>query len=447
MKMQAKGKYKFKQATVASPNEYLNISLGVEKYLKKYELSTSDGICWKKKGATWNEVSEDEIDLSFYSGNTGILYFYLKLYEVTQDQQYKDTILQASSYIASNWRNYFNQTPIFGSDFMSNGLYMGVGGIGLILLETYKLIGSEAAKQGALEIYEYYKEISQKSDNGIYWSNSPAVAMDGGIILFFLEIHKIFGFDEAKDFIIAAGNHYITSKTEHEDSYEYRGWPGPGTRPNYEFGTAGAGYILTLLYEFTGEDKFLDAAKKADAYMRSIKIPQPKGYLHPYDTEMEHPIYFLSSCHGVGGNSKLYYKLYELTKDNDYLSQIEQMVDGIESQGAPENTSDGFWNTLCFCCGHAGMLHYFIALYNTLGDERYLDLAHRTASILIGEAIKDIDGSVYWPMAFWRVKPDFLTVDLGFHDGITGIATVLLEIYLLEKNEYKWNRLIDDPFN
>lgn len=270
--------------------------------------------------------------------------------------------------------------------------------------------------------------------------------MDGGIILFLLEIYRSLQIEEVKGLIEKAASHYINRGIVREEGIEFIGWPAPGTRPNYEFGTAGAGYVLTLLYEFLGEEQYLEAAKGADRYMRSIKINQKKGYLHPYDTEMEKPIYFLSSCHGSGGNSKLYYKLYQITGDPDYRKQIEAMVDGIESQGAPEKTSDGFWNTLCFCCGHAGLVHYFNGLYQTLGDERYLDLERRTARILLGEAKKDSEGRVYWPMAFWRVKPEFLTTDLGYYDGIAGIGTVLLEAYLAETKDFTWNRLIDDPF-
>lgn len=450
MKLISGSRYIFKKKQNPQAEDYLSTALGAEKYIRKFEQETADGIYWKKKGATWSEVPEEEIDLSFYSGNTGILFFYLKLYETTKKEEYLERINKSAAYIAKHWKEYFNQTPIFGSDFMIKGLYMGIGGIGLILLETYKATGNEEAKIAALEVYEYYKENVVKKDDGIAWSDSPAVAMDGGVILFFLEIYKVFEKEETRKLILQAANHYLSHGISHQTKYgealEFRGWPGPGTRPNYEFGTAGAGYVLTLLYELNGEEKYLEAAKKADHYMRSIKVDQVKGYLHPYDEEQNPPIYFLSSCHGVGGNSKLYYKLYEITKDPDYLKQISEMVDGIESVGAPEKTSDGFWNTLCFCCGHAGMVHYFLGLYNTLKEDRYLDLAKRTASILIGEAKENEDNSISWPMAFWRVKPDYLTTDLGFYDGIAGIGTALLEAYLQEKNEFKWARLIDDPF-
>lgn len=183
MKIVAGSRYTFKQKANLSADDYLQLALGAENYIKKFQNETEENIYWKKKGATWSVVPEEEIDLSFYSGNAGILFFYLKLYEVTKNEAYLDVIKKSAAYIAENWKSYFEQTPIFGDKFMVNGLYMGVGGIGLVLLETYKLTGDEKSKKGTLEIFEYYKETAKEAEDGIYWSNSPAVAMDGGVLL------------------------------------------------------------------------------------------------------------------------------------------------------------------------------------------------------------------------------------------------------------------------
>lgn len=446
VKIRAGSVYKFKQKTPSDSREYLETALGAEKYISQYAKENETEIYWKKSGATWSSVPEEEVDLSFYSGNAGILFFYLKLYEITKEERFLNIIDKSVNYISKRWREYFKQTPIFGAEFMVDGFYMGIGGIGLVLLEVYRQTKNETAQKGAREIYEYYKGMETTAEDGIFWTDSPAVAMDGGIILYFIEIYRSLGIEEAAKTVEKAAVHYLNRGIPHGDALEFRGWPGPGTRPNYEFGTAGAGYVLAVLYEFLKDEKYIEAAKKCDRYMRSIKIEQKKGYLHPYDEEMEEPMFFLSSCHGTGGNSKLYYKLYELTKDEDYLKQIKQMVAGIESVGAPERTSKGFWNTLCFCCGHAGLIHYFLGLHASLGDEKYHELAERTAAVILGEAEHGEDGTVKWPMAFWRVKPDFLTIDLGFYDGIAGVATALLEMYAHENTKYKWNRLIDDPF-
>ena len=438
---------KFEQAQVTDPNEYLATSLRAEKYIAKYAYQTEDGLYWKKEGATWSQIGEHEVDQSFYSGTTGILYYYLKLWETTGRQEFLDTVKEGTRYLARHWRDFFSQSPIFGMKSMDDGLYMGVGGIGMVLLDIYKSTGDENAKNASREIEQYYIDGKKQDEPGIYWINSPAMAMAGGIILFLLTAFQEFKDEKTKETVLTAAARYVNQGVRTEDGgLDFRGWPGPGTRPNYEFGSAGAGYLLTLLYEFTKEEVYLNAAKDCAVFMKSIAIPQEKGYLIPYDTEDEKPFYFLSSCHGCGGDSKLFYKLYQITGDESYKKEISDMVDGLESTGAPERQSAGFWNTQCFCCGHAGLVQYFVGLYESLGDERYRDLAKRTAAVLMGEKEDLDDGTTCWPMAFWRVKPEFLTEDLGYYDGIAGIASVLLQIYLEESGNFHWRRLPDDPF-
>ncbi len=439
----------FKSENVSSPEEYLNVVLQAQVYISKHAVYTTDGIYWKNKDQNWREI--DEIDLSFYSGDAGILYFYLKLWEVTRDGQWLEIVHSASKYLALHWKDFFTQAPVFhmmdlpGSQ---KGLYFGIAGIGLVLTEVYRSTADSNAKQGAKEILEYY--IKEEKDSS--WTGLTGLAMDGGILLFLLNAYKVFPSQSLRSLIEKAGQKYVNSGTIHEDgSLEFDGchtftnvsWP------NYEFGTAGAGFLLTKLHEFTGNSMYLDAAKKTTKYLSSIQEPQSKGYLIPHDVKTlpnTKPIYFLSSCHGPGGNAKLYYQLYKLTDDKTYISEIEAMVDGIESTGAPERQSPGFWNTMCFCCGHAGLVQFFLGLYHSLHDERYLILAKRAANVIMGERIDHEDGTTSWSMAFWRTRPDFLTTDLGYYDGIAGIASALLQIYLQDTKDFRWNRLIDDPF-
>ena len=438
---------KYEQAQINDPKEYLETSLRAEKYIAQYAHQTADGLYWKKEGATWSQIGEQEVDQSFYSGTTGILYYYLKLWETTKNEEFLTIVKEGTRYLASHWKDFFDQSPIFGMKIMDAGLYMGVGGIGMVLLDIYRSTKDDAAKKGALEVAAYYMNTRKQDAQGTYWIDSPAMAMDGGIILFLLAVYQEWKEEQIKEVLLTAASRYVKQGVKTADGgLDFRGWPGPGTRPNYEFGSAGAGYLLTLLYEFTGEEVYLDAAKACAVFLKGIAVPQERGYLIPYDTEEEKPFYFLSSCHGCGGDSKLFYKLYQITGEDCYKKEMDAMIDGLESIGAPEKQSVGFWNTQCFCCGHAGLVQYFVGLYESFGEKHYLNLARRTAAVLMGEREDLENGTTCWPMAFWRVKPAFLTEDLGYYDGISGIASVLLQIYQAESGLFYWRRLPDDPF-
>lgn len=440
---------------VRDPEEYLQTALRAEKFLKKSQRSDSDGIYWINEGRTWRNIDAPELDQSLYSGTSGILYFYLKLYDVTGREEFLQTVQDAARFLSAHWKEFFDQTPVFnGMDLKgsTDGLYFGAAGIAMILTAVYEDIHYEPAARGAAEIVEYYKTKAVTDSQGVKWDGPTGLAMDGGIILMLMYYYQVFGDEEVRKLVEQAGDRYVLQGERKPDGgLEFDGCREFGIKtswPNYEFGTAGSGFLLTRLYEFTKDPKYLDAAKDCTIYMKSIQVPQKKGYLVPHDVgdPDEKPVYFLSSCHGPGGNSKLYYQLYKLTGDSTWLNDITEMVDGIESTGAPEKQSVGFWNTLCFCCGHAGLVQYFLGLWQNLKDERYHDLALRCAAVIMGEREDHDDGSTSWPMAFWRLRPDFLTEDTGYYDGAAGIASALLQIYLNETGKFSWHRLPDDPF-
>ena len=103
------------------------------------------------------------------------------------------------------------------------------------------------------------------------------------------------------------------------------------------------------------------------------------------------------------------------------------------------------WNNVTYCCGAAGLLHYFISLYITEQDAQYLELAKICGEIILGEKEED-EQEVFWPTAFARIDPQTVDVKYSFYDGSTGIATSLLELYLLLTGQYRIHRLADDPF-
>jgi hypothetical protein len=75
-----------------------------------------------------------------------------------------------------------------------------------------------------------------------------------------------------------------------------------------------------------------------------------------------------------------------------------------------------------------------------------LELAEQSAGVLLGEMKTSEDGENYWRVALDRIAPSVYTVPVGYYDGIAGIASALLQLYLLEANKFHWKRLVDDPF-
>lgn len=439
--------------SAATTNDYLQSVLRAERFIARHAHVTDEGIYWDSESSG----APSSVDSSFYGGAAGIAYFYLKLYQTTKEERYADIVREATRYIASHWRDTLtHQAPLLPQ--FVQGLYAGVGGIGLALAEVYEQLHDDVSAQGVAEIVDYYKSSAERTPSGIKWTGSVALILDGGIILFLLRANELFPELELQEFIEQAGSEYLSKgKPTATDGLEFDGFDGltDYSAPNYEFGTAGAGYVLLKLYEFTQDKEYLKGAQKASEYLRTLRYPQDRGYLIPYHLHRDgtpvtddngEPIFYLSLCHGPAATAKFYYEFYRVTGDKKHLEVIRQLFDGLESLGAPERQSAGLWNCVTLCCGNAGLLHAFIGLYHATGAERWKNLAERTAATLLGWEERLEGDASDWPIAWERIKPNDFSRRLGYFDGAAGIALSLLQLYLTEIDNYQWNRLIVDPF-
>lgn len=436
----------FASRKAESPQDYLDAALQAEKFIRQNAHETDEGLYWQLPGG-------GELDQTFYSGSAGVLYFYLKLAETTGDTAFRAVAERGTAYLAAHWRDLLTATPVLGLG-TEKGLHWGPAGLGLVLGEAYRVLGREDARQAAIAIGQYYRDTAITDETGTKWTESTALALDGGIILYLLQLYDLFGDQADLEWIVSAGRKYL-ARGRHRigGGLEFNGceslFPFQFSMPNFEFGTSGSGYLLTRLYELTGDERYLEGAKAAAFYLKKISVRQKRGYLIPHDIyapTSTPPVFYLSTCHGPAGTAKLFYQLYRLTGDESYYEDIIQLVDGLEALGAPEIQSAGLWNNVCLCCGQAGLVQFFVGLYRGDRQERWRELAVRSASVLLGERETLEDGSANWPMAWERVKPEAVTVRLGYYDGVAGVASALLQIYLNETEAFQWHRLQDDPF-
>lgn len=425
------------------PEDYLEAALKAEKYISGAVRETEDGIFW--------QADEDKLDLTLYSGSAGILYFYIKLYETTENDKYLQIVREAAKYHARHWKDFLSAKPTLELPGAHEGLHFGLGGYSIALGEAYRILKDDEVAGALSEIGEHYQKTAKTDSDGIYWTGLTGLAMDGGIILVLLQQYQLLGDESIKKTILSAAEHFLAQGVRKEDGgLEYNGFKNvlPISLPNFEFGSSGAGYLLTKLYDFTNDERYLEAAKATTVYLDSIKIAVGDGHLiphHVYGPEDEEPVFYTSSCHGPAGTAKLYYQLYKITGDKKWLGQIEDLVLGLEALGVPQKQSAGLWNNVCLCCGQAGHVQFFVGLYRGTKNEKYNELARKAANVLLGEAEAENDYS-FWPMAWERVKPDVIGTGIGYYDGTAGVAAALLQEYLNEKSNFHWNRLLDDPF-
>ena len=451
------GLYQTKQ--VDSKEEYLEIVLEVEKGIAKRAVENENEIFWTDKIRNLFEP----VNVSLGYGVSGVVYFYIQLYEVTKDEKYLSVIRKGLTYVENHWKDILPEDLESAAypwpDGMQFGMYFGLAGIGSMLTVAYKAFGWEDIKDTLLKIVDFYKQQAIREGEGITWTRSITTLTDGGILLFLTGLYEVLPSADLKELIGSAGRWYIARGVSHENGgLEYSDYGSVKlsepdfaydhvSQPNFELGSAGAGYVLARIYQTLGEDRYLEAAKKVIVYLDSIKIPQEKGFLIPYriGDGME-PLFYLGNCHGAAGTGKVYYLLYHITGDQKYLDDLHGLFDGFESLGAPERMSGGLWNNVSVCCGHAGILNTFLGLYLSEGNERWHELAERSAGILAAGMDGLEDGKKGWVIAYRRIKPDEYSHTIYYNDGDAGIASALLQLYLVESGRLNPNRLADDPF-
>lgn len=433
----------FRMIPVTDYREYLNTALEAEAFIHQFQVEDTDGIYWA------GYLGGDAISLSYGCGAAGIAYFYLELYKATGDERFKETVLKAGAYLCKHWRDPLN-APKTGRKIHSEYSYTsGVVGIAMSLFLFYETFHREEEKTALTEMADLIVANASEDQRGVFWDDDPTMAFDAGTTLFLFKAAEVLNRKDYLDTARKAADVILSSGVADErggTAWDTKMDLFPCRLPNFEMGTAGTGFCLSVFYEHTQEEKFLQGAKEAAKHLKAISVPKGKGFLIPYRDEPDtEPIFYVAGCHGPTGTGKLFYQLYKITKDQAYLRDLTGLYEGLRAIGAPEIQSAGYWNTACVCCGTAGILQFLLDLYLVDPNEALLDVSKTAASILLAEQEKQAQGTA-WPHAWTRVTPDFITVDPGFVNGAAGIGSMLLRMYLLSAGRFHCDRFLEDPY-
>lgn len=434
----------FPKIRVSSPDDFLISAQEAERYVRTFLQETADGLAFTG--------SEGTPKNSYYSGTAGILHMYLQFNRVTPSEEYLAQIRKLTRYLSLHYLDDLESAKVNGEaiEGMAFGFYTGLAGIGLVLNEVWSEFRDEAAHKAASEILEYHLAHAQKVPGGDFlaWTDNAVVFFDSGILLYLIDSYRKLGRTDLLPVIRKGADYILHNGISHPDGgleIDYGHIDFKHKEPNFEFGTAGAGYAFLKCYELTQDKRYLEAAKRSAIYLKSIAVPQTKGYLIPYKLTMQETIFYLGNCHGPVGTIKLFYELYRMTGDSDFWDQVKALCSGIESLGAPTRHSPGYWNTTCVCCGPAGFVPLYIGLYHETKQNHWKGLVAELGEILLGTKISK-NGSARWQLAFERIHPERLSAPAGYYVGAAGIAVALLQIYRYYVPGTPITSMIDDPY-
>lgn len=365
--------------------DYLKAAIDTAEWIDTLAIKTEYGRIWQALPEGQDGYREDVplfTPKSMYDGSAGIGIFFIRLYEATGDIRWLTEAEEAAAHIIATkvgveWYQTTLHSEVKGIipvPGWAAGPYNGPVGEAYFLEDLYQVTGKQEYRDYVLYVADVLLEAAVTDERGLHWSDQEDITADGGFIVF-----------------------------------------------------------LDILYRKTGIKKYLELAKEGLTYAMNIAVGDETGRLIPYQ---DHPItgptydkYYLSTCHGPVGSTLAFRELYEITGEEIYRNWTIELSRGIVRAGAPEKHSWGFWNCQCQCCGTAGILEHFAAMYEYTGEKEFYDYMIRTADVMLSDSDHRTPGLRTWYDSWWRTIPTRVVSYPGLYVGVAGCASSLLRTY------------------
>ena len=365
--------------------DYLKVAIDTAEWIDTLAIKTEYGRIWQALPEGQDGYREDVplfTPKSMYDGSAGIGIFFIRLYEATGDTRWLTEAEEPAAHIIATkvgveWYQTTLHSEVKGIipvPGWAAGPYNGPVGEAYFLEDLYQVTGKQEYRDYVLYVADVLLEAAVTDERGLHWSDQEDITADGGFIVF-----------------------------------------------------------LDILYRKTGIKKYLELAKEGLTYAMNIAVGDETGRLIPYQ---DHPVtgptydkYYLSTCHGPVGSTLAFRELYEITGEEIYRNWTIELSRGIVRAGAPEKHSWGYWNCQCQCCGTAGILKHFAAMYEYTGEKEFYDYMIRTADVMLSDSDHRTPGLRTWYDSWWRTIPTRVVSYPGLYVGVAGCASSLLRTY------------------
>ena len=408
-------------------------ALRAAQWIHAARIETTHGVTWPADPLDPKTVSHD-----LYTGASGVVLFYLELYEQTGDPAH----LTEASAGADDLLAAVSSDSIAGS-----GLYDGVAGVAFVLAEVYRATLLPKYWRGVERCRDLLQSRARRAGRGVEWNDSTDVISGGaGIGLALLDLHRRFGDRAAAELGLAAADRLLELGQVEGDGLRWMLSPVVDREyPNFSHGTAGVAFFLATAYGATREARFVDGALRGASYLKRIAKTGGDTCLVFHHTKGGEDRYYLGWCHGPAGTARLFHRLGQVTGEREWRGWVERGARGIMASGIPEERTPGFWNNVSQCCGNAGVADFFLELHRGYQQDSALPFARRMVADLLRRATDDAAG-MRWVQAEHRVRPELRVAQTGFMQGAAGIGTLLLKLDAVERGAKARVLLPDSPY-
>ncbi|HVF91870.1 MAG TPA: lanthionine synthetase LanC family protein [Blastocatellia bacterium] len=414
-----------------APGPNREAAMRAAKWIRASAIESGGGRAWPSDPKDPKSVAPN-----LYGGVAGVVVFFLQAFYSTGDQSFLQDAKAGADYLLGELDR--EQEP---------GLYSGLAGIGFTLLETYKATKISTYREGAARCAQRLAERATKTPRGVHWNDTnDIIGGSAGVGLFLLYAERELGQPRYLELAVLAGKELLARGQAQRVGMKWAMSPQfPRLMPNFSHGTAGIAYFLASLYSRTKDRPFLEGAIAGAEYLKSVARTEGDVCLVFHNEPDGKELYYMSWCHGPAGTARLFYRLYRITGEKEWMAWVNRSARAVIESGVPEKQTPGFWNNVSQCCGSAGVAEFFLDLYHVTHDRAYLERARRVAAHLLGKATSEGEG-LKWIQAEHRVKPDLLVAQTGFMQGAAGVGMLLLRLDDIERGKHTRVIFPDSPF-
>jgi len=393
-------------------DSYHQAAIGAAHWMEANSLATPHGLVWAS-----DPQDPKTVNATLYAGTPGPILFFLEAYRYTHDRAFLEEGRRGADALLAS---------ISKKD--ETGLYEGFAGSGFTLGEAYLITGDVRYRQGALQCVRWLEQRAEKTPDGVKWNDvTDIIAGSSGTGLFLLWAADHLHAPGALELAARAGDHLIAiAQPKPGAGLMWTMDPTfPREMPNFSHGTAGVAYFLATLYQVTGQKKFLNAALAGANYLLSIADINSR-YCMIYHDNQNKGLYYLGWCHGPAGAARLFYRLYQVTRDPKWMSLVKKCAEAIVANGGPDKAvTPGVWHNVSMCCGVAAEAEFLYDVYLITHERRWLNGAKEGSNELLNLADRESHG-YRWVQVETRVRPDIAIAQTGYMQGASGIGMWLL---------------------
>src|SRR5882724_1138616 len=155
--------------------DYLDAAKSTAAWIRSAAVKTDVGTFWRPEPDHAERVKTISPANGIYSGNAGIVLFFLQLAKATQDDSYLEDAKAGADRIAATWNDPAMQDA---SPSRNLGFYSGTPGVGFTLAEVWKTTQDSRYREAALAIARQVVEQSKRSAGGAEWLGNPVIGGD-----------------------------------------------------------------------------------------------------------------------------------------------------------------------------------------------------------------------------------------------------------------------------